>query len=127
MTKWDKYLIILITIVSISSMFYIKNIATNEGEKYISIEVNGKDYKKITFNYDDKKRYLDIKTDYGYNKLEILKGKVRVIEADCPDELDVKQGFIENVGQVIVCLPNRVVVEIKGETKTYDKIDAGSY
>ena len=59
--------------------------------------------------------------------MEILKGKVRVIEADCPDELDVKQGFIENVGQVIVCLPNRVVVEIKGETKPYDKIDAGSY
>lgn len=127
MTKWDKALIILITIVSLSSMFYVKKIATNKGEKYISIEVNGKEYKKITFINDAKKRYLDINTEYGYNKLEIHKGKVRVIEADCPDELDVKQGFIENIGQVIVCLPNRVVVEIKGENILDDKIDAGSY
>ena len=39
---------------------------------------------------------------------------MRVIEADCPDQLDVKQGYISKVGEVIVCLPNRLVIEIKG-------------
>lgn len=127
MTKWDKYLILIIIIISISSMFFVKNIAINKGEKYVSVEVNGEPYKKITFTDDDKKRYLDIDTKHGYNKLEIYKGKVRVIEANCPDKLDVKQGFIEDIGQVIVCLPNRLVVEIKGEIIPDDKIDAGSY
>lgn len=127
MTRLDKYLIVLIAIVSLSSMFYIKNMATNLGEKYVSVEVNGEQQKKITFINDNKKRYLDINTKYGYNKLEIYKEKVRVIEASCPDGLDIKQGFIENVGEVIVCLPNRMVVEIKGEEASDDKIDAGSY
>lgn len=127
MTKWDKYLIVLITIISLFSMFYIKNIATNTGENYISIEVNGEEYKKITFSNDNKLRYLDINTKYGYNKLEIYKKKVRVVEASCPDQLDVKQGFIENIGEIIVCLPNRMVVEIKGEDISDIKIDAGSY
>lgn len=127
MTKWDKYLIVLITIVSLSSMFYIKNIATNAGENYISIEINGEEYKKITFSNDNKLRYLDIKTKYGYNKLEIYKEKVRIVEASCPDKLDIKQGFIEDIGEMIVCLPNRMVVEIKGEDISDVKIDAGSY
>ena len=127
MTKWDKYLIVLITIVSLSSMFYIKNIATNSGEKYVSVEVNGKQYKKITFSNDNKLRYLDINTKYGYNKLEIYKEKVRVVEASCPDQLDVRQGFIEDAGEVIVCLPNRMVVEIRSEDVSDTEIDAGSY
>lgn len=127
MTRWDKYLIVIIIIVSLSSMFYIKNIATNSGEKYVSVEVDGKQHKKITFSNDNKKRYLDINTKYGYNKLEIYKEKVRVIEASCPDQLDIKQGFIENVGEIIVCLPNRMVVEVKGENVSDEEIDAGSY
>ncbi len=127
MTKWDKYLIVLILVMSISSMFYIKNMVTGQGDKYISVEVNGREYKKITFDNDKTIKYLDIKTKYGYNKLEIQNGKVRVVEASCPDQLDVKQGFIKNVGEVIVCLPNRMVVEIKSEKNLEDNIDAGSY
>lgn len=127
MTKWDKYLIVLILVISISSMFYIKNLATNQDDKYIVIEVNGSEYKKITFSDKDKAKYLDIDTQYGFNKLQIEEGKVRVIDASCPDKLDVKQGFIKDVGEVIVCLPNRMVVEIKGEKNPDNNIDAGSY
>lgn len=127
MTKWDKYLVILIAVISLSSMIYINSMTTNEDEKYVSIQVNGKEYKKVTFSNDNKKRYLEVKTKYGYNKLEIQNKKTRVVEANCPDELDVKQGFIEDVGSMIVCLPNRLVIEIKGERTSPDKIDAGSY
>ena len=127
MTKCDKYLIVLILVMSISSMFYIKNIATGQDDKYIVVEVNGSEYKKVTFDSDDKIKYLDINTKYGYNKLEIQNGEVRVIDASCPDKLDVKQGFIKDVGEVIVCLPNRMVVEIKGEKILENNIDAGSY
>lgn len=127
MTRWDKYLIITIVLLSLAAMFYMKNIATNQGEKYISIEVNGEEYKKVTFTNDNKKRYLEIKTKYGYNKLEIQNEKIKVIEADCPDKLDVKQGFIEETGSMIVCLPNRLVIEIKGKQLYKNNIDAGSY
>ena len=127
MTKWDKYLIIIIMLISISSIFYMKYIATNQGEKYVLVEVNGLEYKKITIDNNKESRYLDINTKYGYNKLEVRNGKVRVIEANCKDKLDISQGFIENTGQVIVCLPNRMVVEIKSEKTPDEKIDAGSY
>ena len=34
--------------------------------------------------------------------------------ADCPDQLCIHQGPIHIQGETIVCLPNRVVVEITG-------------
>lgn len=52
----------------------------------------------------------------GTNLLVIENGTARVEEASCPDGLCVNTGSISRTGQSIVCLPNRVVVEITGET-----------
>ncbi|MCB5224890.1 MAG: NusG domain II-containing protein [Candidatus Cloacimonadaceae bacterium] len=46
-----------------------------------------------------------------HNTVEIKDGKVGMTEADCPDKRCVKQGFGDKLP--IVCLPNRVVVEIR--------------
>jgi hypothetical protein len=100
--------------------------ATSYNSKYISIQVNGKEYKKITFNPKMVGKTIPIKTKYGYNLIEIGDEKVRVIEADCPDKLDVKQGYISKPGETIVCLPNRLIIEIKGENGE-NEIDYLSY
>lgn len=52
--------------------------------------------------------------DGGNNTLEIADGTARMTEADCPDGLCVHQGEISYDGQTIVCLPHRIVVEIRG-------------
>ena len=44
-------------------------------------------------------------------------------EADCPDKYCVKQGKIKNVGETIVCLPHKVVVEIEKTSKGIDSND----
>lgn len=112
MTKWDKLLIIVIVIVSIYGLYAVKTGAFNEGTKYVVVDVNGQEYKRISLGPNMVGKTIDIETKYGYNKIEFGDEKVRVIDADCPDKLDVKQGWISNPGEVIVCLPNRLVVEI---------------
>ena len=114
LTKGDKYLIILIIIISLISLIYIRHSAFNVGKKYISIQVNGKEIKQIFFDKNMIGKTIPIETEFGYNLIEIGDEKVRVIEADCPDKLDVKQGYISKTGEVIVCLPNKLVIEIKG-------------
>ena len=114
LTKGDKYLIAFILIISLIALIYVKNSASNYKEKYISIQVDGKEIKKIIFDKNMIGKTIPIETEYGYNLIEIGDEKVRVIEASCPDKLDVKQGYISKTGEVIVCLPNRLVIEIKG-------------
>ncbi len=51
MTKGDKYLIVFIVIISLVSLIYVKkNSAFNYEKKYISIQVDGKEIKKIIFD-----------------------------------------------------------------------------
>lgn len=127
MTKGDKYLIIVVLLLSFVGIYFVKYHSTNGGNKYISIQVDGEEIKKISFGANMVGKTIDIETKFGYNKIEIGDEKVRVIEADCPDKLDVKQGWISNQGEVIVCLPNRMVVEIKSEKNTIDEVDHISY
>ena len=67
-------------------------------------------------------RQYPIRTQYGFNLLEISNKGVRVLEASCPDKLDVKQGYIKNVGEQIICLPNRLIVSIYSEKSELDFI-----
>jgi len=127
MTRWDKILIIFVILISLTGLYYVKGSAFNNGNKYISIQVDGKEYKKITFGPNMVGKTIDINTQFGYNKLEIGEDKVRVIEADCPDELDVKQGWISKKGEIIVCLPNRLAVEIISQEKQENNVDYNSY
>ncbi|WFA10425.1 NusG domain II-containing protein [Tissierella sp. Yu-01] len=114
LTKGDKFLIVLIILVSFSAMGYIRLQALSNDEKYVSIQVNGEEIKRFIFDSKLVGQTIPIETKYGYNLIEIGDEQVRVIEADCPDKIDVKQGYISKIGETIVCLPNKLVVEIKG-------------
>ncbi|MCI9136975.1 MAG: NusG domain II-containing protein [Lachnospiraceae bacterium] len=49
----------------------------------------------------------------NYNILEIREGKAEIREATCPDKICVNHRPIEKRGESLVCLPNKVVVEIE--------------
>lgn len=127
MTKWDKFLVIFIVIASLLGLYYVKYGAFNEGQKYIVIEVNGEELKRISFGPNMVGKTFEFNTDFGHNVIEIGDERVRVIEADCPDELDVKQGWISSSGEVIVCIPNKFVVEIIIENEAEKDFDYISY
>ena len=117
MTKGDRFLILFVIILAIVSTLFIRRQAFSSTSKYISVQVNGKEIKKIIFDTKIIGNTIPIQSEYGYNLIEIGDEEVRVIEADCPDKIDVKQGYISRIGETIVCLPNKMVVEIKGLDK----------
>ena len=47
------------------------------------------------------------------NEIEVRSGSIGIISADCPDKLCVHQGFISNNRLPIVCLPNRLVIQLR--------------
>ncbi len=117
MTKGDKVLIFVVVLLTILSLGFIKRQAFSNQSKFISIQVDGKEVKKIIFDEEIIGKTIPINSEYGYNLIEIGDEEVRVIEADCPDKVDVRQGYISKIGETIVCLPNKMIVEIKGMDK----------
>lgn len=67
---------------------------------------------------------LTVASSAGTNVVEVQSGKVRVSEADCPNQDCVDQGWISNAGQQIVCLPHKLVVNITDEdaASAYDVV-----
>jgi len=53
-----------------------------------------------------------IENDRGTNVIIAENGRIRVSQADCPDKICVRQGWIKNSLFPVVCLPHRLVIEI---------------
>ncbi len=43
-------------------------------------------------------------------------------EADCPDRICVKEGWVSRMGECITCLPNKLIVEVVKENDTVDLV-----
>jgi hypothetical protein len=50
----------------------------------------------------------------GVTRIEFLDGQVRIISSPCPLKICQRAGWIGAAGEMIVCLPNEVVVRLPG-------------
>lgn len=119
--KRDIILVLSMVIIA-AAAFLIINFAVKKDGSYAVIKVDGKVIKTLDLNSGETNIEVN-GYQGGVNKVVINDGKVSMTEADCPDELCVKTGKISRVGETIVCLPHRVVVEIKGSPDD-DSIDS---
>jgi len=73
-------------------------------------EVHRVDLSQVTQGYQ-----LSFTGESGVTDVvEVAPGKIRVRQADCPDQVCVHQGWISTGVAPVVCLPNRLVIEITG-------------
>jgi len=56
-------------------------------------------------------------------RFTVWNGEIAFTESDCPDKLCVRSGYISRIGQIAVCVPNRVSIRVVGAAKASD-VDA---
>lgn len=55
--------------------------------------------------------------------VEVVPGKgVHVSDSNCPAKICVHTGWAHKPGEKIVCLPNKLLVEVEGEGQEYDAV-----
>jgi hypothetical protein len=117
LTKADLILIcflIACTFFSFSLWFRDKS-----GQRVI-IMVDGKTVKNMSL--EDGKNEVVMQGLKGPFVFEIKDGKVKMKDSACPNKLCVKMGWIRHEGQVVCCIPNRVVLKIIGKKDGYDAL-----
>ena len=67
---------------------------------------------EINLNQVDAPRSFVLEDESGSNTVAVEKGRIRVSEADCPDQVCVNQGWISSEAVPIVCLPHKLMIEI---------------
>ena len=104
--------IILVTVLLVISLsvFLVFYLNRTEGSTVV-VSVDGKNVSEYSLEIDGVYYLND-----GTNVLVIESGAAYMREANCPGYQDcVETGKIRFVGERIVCLPNKVIVEIVGE------------
>lgn len=97
--------------------FLAHELIGSEGAGKVIVKVNGELEGTYSLAEDQ-----EIEINGGTNKLSIRNGQADMIEADCPDQLCVHQKPISLQNESIICLPNKVVVEI--ESSENSELDA---
>ncbi|MDI9567426.1 MAG: NusG domain II-containing protein [Bacillota bacterium] len=106
LTRYDKILAIVVILAAISGIIFYSFIGRNtvEEQDRIVIEAMGEVIQEIPI-----RGYL------GESVLEMGDDRVRLVHSPCPDHLCVYMGWISRPGEIIVCLPNMVMVRVEGK------------
>lgn len=79
---------------------------------------------KIVGIYDlNQTRELHIHGPLGLTHVSIEQGKVRFKYSPCNRQYCVHQGWLSKAGQVAICLPNQVSIQLIGAQQPYDSLN----
>ncbi len=79
---------------------------------------------QVIGTYDlNQTRELHLHGPLGESHISIEQGKVRFKQSPCNNQYCVHQGWLHRAGQVAICLPNQISLQLIGEDKPYDSLN----
>lgn len=116
-TLADRLLFLVLLIGSIAGIFIARDAMPQATG--VVIDVAGKPAYDFPI---DVNRIVTLHGPYGKMVVQIKDRRVRMKEAHCPRQLCVKEGWISR--GVIICLPNKVVINVGGGDAGPKGVDA---
>lgn len=116
--KGDILLVSLVGLIGALLFFWSYfNVGSQPSNSLIAVVTReGKQIAEIDLNKVQETQYVKIEDGIKLT-IEAEKGRIRVLDADCPDKICVKYGWLTKPGDQAICLPSKTIVKIKGEGK----------
>lgn len=112
MMKIRNDIIFIVTILLIVSIAGFSLLLSQKTGDTVTVTVNGQTWGEYSLHED---RSVEIKNGDGYNLLVIENGGAYVKHANCSDGICSLHRPISHSGESIICLPNKVVVEVHAQ------------
>ena len=84
------------------------------------IRSGGKIFREVALSTD---QTIDVPGPLGVSIITIEKHKARITSDPSPRQYCVRQGWLQQSGEIAICLPNQVSVELTGGEKKYDSLN----
>lgn len=111
--KWkrnDGFLIAILLLLSFTPLLFLGKAPAST---YAVVTVAGKEVRRIPLAGHHGMDEISIETPDGTNTIRVEDETISVTEADCPDKICVKTGKARNAGDVIACVPHKLLIEVK--------------
>ena len=111
------WLVIIVSLIAVIVMFQqfwrfdqASKLKIRQGDKVLGI-------------YDlNQTRELQIHGAVGDSLISIQAGKVRFKQSPCNNQYCVHQGWLSRAGQVAICIPNQISLQLMGAKSSYDSL-----
>jgi len=115
----DVLLSLAVLVGSFWSIFALNNASPGDSANLI-IYRNGLVIKEAPLSAN---KIITLPVDAGNISIEInSENGVHILASSCPAKVCVHTGWIKHPGETIICLPNKILLEISGENNEYDAI-----
>lgn len=84
------------------------------------IRSGGKIFREVPLSRDQQ---IEVPGPLGTSVVTIEKRKARISSDPSPRQYCVRQGWLQQAGEIAICLPNEVSVELAGSRKKYDSLN----
>ncbi len=84
------------------------------------IRSGGKIFKEVALSRDQQ---IEVPGPLGATIVSIQNHKARIASDPSPRQYCVRQGWLQQAGEIALCLPNQVSVELAGSRKKYDSLN----
>ena len=118
--KGDIIISLALLLLSLLMSFGISNSKPKTSGKILRVEQNSKLYGEYPLDID---REVVFDDGVHFNKIVIKYGKAYMDEANCRDQICTHMKEISMNGETIICLPNRVFLEVVDPENENDDID----
>ncbi|MFZ5515533.1 MAG: NusG domain II-containing protein [Candidatus Zhuqueibacterota bacterium] len=112
LTRGDKLLIGCILAIGLLSLVALRYL--QQPGAWLKIEVSGQVAHTLPLGTDQR---VSVAGPRGITTIQIQDRKAWVVSSACPDKICVHRGKISRAGDMIVCVPNRVVLFIQSTQK----------
>ena len=84
------------------------------------IRSGGKIFREVPLSRDQR---IEVPGPLGISIISIRQRKARIVSDPSPRQYCVRQGWLQQAGEIALCLPNQVSVELAGSTRKYDSLN----
>lgn len=116
--KSTKFWVILIAVLLAASLLGTVLVLSGQADSMTAnVYQDGQCIRTIDLSQVEEPYSFTVDGPAGTNTVLVEPGRICVSHADCPDQICVMQGWISNGLAPIVCLPNRLVIQIEAESQ----------
>lgn len=105
-------ILIIVTIIVLATIIFIAMLPKTYSENTLEVYLDGELIHEIELS-EEQTMVIEIDS-VVHNTIEIHGTNVRIIEATCYDHVCENTGYISKAGEVIVCMPNKLMLKIVG-------------
>lgn len=114
--RWGDYLLYILIAISALALFSRGPLLARPAGSSQSAEVtvDGVKVKTIPAEQLASSGSFELDANGYHYTIEYEAGRIRISQADCPDQVCVQTGWVSRLGQVAACVPGHLILSVDG-------------